>query len=353
MNQYSKLLITGGYGFIGSNFIINNINKFSHLINYDKLSYAANPNNISINKDIKTKYSFVKGDICDYDKIKQTILEYRPDAIIHFAAESHVDRSINNPIEFVNSNVIGTVNLLRASNDYIKSNSLSKNFKFIHISTDEVYGALGKEGYFDEDSSYNPSSPYSASKASSDHFVNSWIKTFNFPAIIMHASNNFGPFQFPEKLIPHMILNCLNHKPLPLYGDGSNIRDWLYVNDFCDAINLVLDKGIIGETYNVGSNSEKTNLEIVKSICNVLDNLKPSNKLETYAELISFVKDRPGHDFRYAIDSSKIKNELGFNIKNNFEYNMEQTIKWYIENNDWINNILSGDYKLMRLGLEK
>ncbi len=354
MNQYSKILVTGGCGFIGSNFIVKNIdNNSSHILNYDKLSYAANPNNLISVENFKSQYTFIKGDICNYNNIKKTILEYKPEVIVHFAAESHVDRSISNPMQFVESNVIGTVNLIRASNECINSNKLSKNFKFIHISTDEVYGSLDNTGLFTENSPYKPSSPYSASKAAADHFVNSWVKTFNFPAIMVHASNNFGPFQFPEKLIPHMILNCLNHKSLPIYGDGSNVRDWLYVDDFCNAINLVIKKGIIGETYNVGSNNEKTNLEIVHLICDLLDNLKPSKKLKSYADLISFVKDRPGHDFRYAIDSSKITNKLGFKIENSFAFNMEQTIKWYLENNEWTKNILSGDYKLTRLGLDK
>ena len=240
-----KFLITGGCGFIGSNFIIDKINnKNTEIFNYDKLSYAANLNNLLTINNFPN-YHFKKGDILDYTIIEQTILEYQPDVIVHFAAESHVDRSIDNPIQFVESNVNGTVNLIRATDKYIKSN-ISKDFKFIHISTDEVYGALGQEGFFTENSPYRPNSPYSASKAASDHFVRSWIKTFNFPAIIIHASNNFGPFQFPEKLIPHIILNCLEHKPLPIYGDGSNVRDWLYVKDFCKVINLVINNGKLG-----------------------------------------------------------------------------------------------------------
>ena len=267
-----KILVTGGCGFIGSNFILDELSKGSSILNFDKLTYAGNLNNLnSIKKN--ESYSFINADICSFDSLQSAIFDFSPDVIVHFAAESHVDRSINSPMEFIQTNIVGTANLVNISYDYWKSSN--PNFRYIHISTDEVYGSLGKEGFFTEKSNYNPSSPYSASKASSDHIVMSWNKTFGFPAIITNCSNNYGPFQFPEKLIPLMIANCIDEKPLPVYGNGLNIRDWLYVKDHTNAISITINNGNVGESYNIGGNYEKSNLEIVKTICRILDNKKP------------------------------------------------------------------------------
>jgi len=346
-----KILITGGAGFIGSNFILNHIADHE-ILNYDKLTYAGNLNNLTSISD-HSNYSFINGDIKDSDKINQTLCDFKPNAIINFAAESHVDRSIDGPQDFIETNIIGTFVLLKSSLNYynnLKQKEKNK-FKFLHISTDEVYGSLELEGKFKETTPYNPSSPYSASKASSDHLVKSWFYTFGLPILITNCSNNYGPYQFPEKLIPLIIINCLNDKTLPIYGKGDNVRDWIYVDDHCDAVFKVLKNGKIGETYNIGGNQEITNLEIVEKICNILDKINPSNTLNSYKDLIAFVEDRPGHDFRYAIDSHKIESELNFFPKENINSGLEKTINWYLDNKKWINNIKNNKYNQERLGL--
>ena len=348
-----KILVTGGSGFIGSNFIIDQINNSNnHILNFDIISYAANPKNLKKINNSK-RYSFIKGDICNQSNIQEALINFKPNAVVHFAAESHVDRSINNPNQFIITNVNGTANLLDVCNRYYREldNKSKKAFKFLHISTDEVFGSLGKKGFFNEKTSYSPNSPYSASKASSDHLVRAWNHTYNFPTLITNCSNNYGPYQFPEKLIPLMIANCFDYKPLPVYGEGKNIRDWLYVDDHCKALNLVLNYGEIGGTYNIGGNSEIKNIDIVKSICTSLDKLRPLKNSKKYSSLITFVKDRPGHDFRYAIDSTKIQNELNWKPLESFSSGLDKTIKWYIKNEIWWREIQKLKYSQERLGL--
>ena len=350
----NKILVTGGSGFIGSNFIhylINNTD-YQRIINLDKLTYAGNTENL-INIQDNTRYKFIKGDICDKQCIKKIFQDYSPNKIVHFAAETHVDRSIDGPKDFINTNIVGTSILLEESLSYYnKLKKLSKSsFKFHHISTDEVFGSLGEKGFFVEDSPYDPSSPYSASKASSDHLVRAWHRTFGLPVTISNCSNNYGPYQFPEKLIPLMIINCLSNKSLPVYGKGENIRDWLYVEDHCKAINLILQEGAIGDTYNIGGNNEISNINIVESICTILDKLKPSNSGKSYKQLISFVKDRPGHDFRYAINTTKIKKDLNWEPKETFDSGLIKTIKWYLKNENWWKKTQKNIYKQERLGV--
>ena len=350
----NKILVTGGSGFIGSNFIhylINNTD-YQRIINLDKLTYAGNNENL-INIQQNIRYKFIKGNICDRQCIKKIFQDYSPNKIVHFAAESHVDRSIDGPKDFINTNIVGTSILLEESLSYYnKLKKLSKSsFKFHHISTDEVFGSLGEKGFFVEDSPYDPSSPYSASKASSDHLVRAWHRTFGLPVTISNCSNNYGPYQFPEKLIPLMIINCLSNKSLPVYGKGENIRDWLYVEDHCKAINLILQEGAIGDTYNIGGNNEISNINIVESICTILDKLKPSNSGKSYKQLISFVKDRPGHDFRYAINTTKIKKDLNWEPKETFDSGLIKTIKWYLENENWWKKTQKNIYKQERLGV--
>ena len=349
-----KILVTGGSGFIGSNFIhylINNTD-YQRIINLDKLTYAGNNENL-INIQQNIRYKFIKGNICDRQCIKKIFQDYSPNKIVHFAAESHVDRSIDGPKDFINTNIVGTSILLEESLSYYnKLKKLSKSsFKFHHISTDEVFGSLGEKGFFVEDSPYDPSSPYSASKASSDHLVRAWHRTFGLPVTISNCSNNYGPYQFPEKLIPLIIINCLSNKSLPVYGKGENIRDWLYVEDHCKAINLILQEGAIGDTYNIGGNNEISNLNIVESICTILDKLKPSNSGKSYKQLISFVKDRPGHDFRYAINTTKIKKDLNWEPKETFDSGLIKTIKWYLKNENWWKKTQKNIYKQERLGV--
>ncbi len=332
-----KIIITGGCGFIGSNFIRKQINETENIIaNIDSLTYAGNNQNLS-KVDENSRYSFYKGEITNSVFVDLVFNEFNPDAIIHFAAESHVDKSIENPLKFVETNVLGTGILLNTSLNYWKSkfNGNPNAFKFIHVSTDEVFGSLGKTGFFDEKSPYKPNSPYSASKAASDHLVRAWNKTYDIPAILTNCSNNYGPYQYPEKLIPLMITNCLEGKNLPVYGSGQNIRDWIYVDDHCDALNTVLSDGIIGESYNIGGNNEIDNLSLVKYICDLLDSRKPRPNGKKYKELITFVNDRAGHDFRYAINSSKINNELQWSPKESFETGILKTIDWYINNDKW------------------
>ena len=350
----NKILVTGGSGFIGSNFIhylINNTD-YQRIINLDKLTYAGNNENL-INIQQNIRYKFIKGDICDRQCIKKIFQDYSPNKIVHFAAESHVDRSIDGPKDFINTNIVGTSILLEESLSYYnKLKKLSKSsFKFHHISTDEVFGSLGEKGFFVEDSPYDPSSPYSASKASSDHLVRAWHRTFGLPVTISNCSNNYGPYQFPEKLIPLIIINCLSNKSLPVYGKGENIRDWLYVEDHCKAINLILQEGAIGDTYNIGGNNEISNINIVESICTILDKLKPSNSGKSYNQMISFVKDRPGHDFRYAINTTKIKKDLNWEPKETFDSGLIKTIKWYLENENWWKKTQKNIYKQERLGV--
>tara|TARA_B100000029_G_scaffold385667_1_gene381367 strand:+ start:496 stop:1542 length:1047 start_codon:yes stop_codon:yes gene_type:complete len=337
----TRILVTGGSGFIGSNFIIQQLLKTTNqILNLDKLTYAASINSLENIKN-NSRYKFVKGDICDNILIKDILENFKPTYIVNFAAESHVDNSIKMPDEFINTNILGVFNLLKNSRDYISTlkKEEKEQFKFLHISTDEVYGSLELEDpSFTEESPYRPSSPYSASKASSDHLVFSWFKTYNFPAIITNCSNNYGPFQFPEKLIPLVIISCLNEKKIPLYGDGMNIRDWIYVEDHCNAIDQILIKGKIGNRYNIGSDNQLKNIDIIKIICNIMDDrVKRKNNLR-YLDLLEFVKDRPGHDFRYAIDNTKIKEHIGWNPSISFEEGILRTIDWYLDNQDWFIN---------------
>jgi dTDP-glucose 4,6-dehydratase len=345
--------ITGGCGFIGSNFIryLLENTDVKHIINLDKLTYAGSTSNLKeFNSD--SRYIFIEGDITDAKLVYSLFQNHNPDCLVHFAAESHVDRSIDGPDEFINTNIIGTFTLLEESLRYYKS--LSKNsvteFLFHHISTDEVFGSLGKTGSFTENTPYDPSSPYSAAKASSDHLVRAWYRTFGLPVLITNCSNNYGPYQFPEKLIPLMIINCLNEKPLPVYGKGDNIRDWLYVEDHCTAIISVLQNGILGETYNIGGRSEISNLKIVETICDSLDEIHPSISGKSYRELITFVRDRPGHDFRYSIDASKIEKALNWVPDESFETGIRKTIQWYLDHQDWWQKKKKKIYKQERLG---
>tara|TARA_Y100000590_G_scaffold20022_2_gene23404 strand:+ start:17153 stop:18178 length:1026 start_codon:yes stop_codon:yes gene_type:complete len=333
-----KIIITGGSGFIGSNFIIKQLMTNKHsLLNIDKLTYAGiSENLISAKKD--RNYKFVNGDIRDKNLIYEIINSFKPDAIINFAAESHVDRSIDSPMDFIQTNVVGTANLINEAYIYWEKSN-NKKFRFLHISTDEVYGSLGDSGFFDELTPYNPSSPYSASKASSDHIVRAWFHTYKMPILITNCSNNYGPYQFPEKLIPLIITNCINEIELPVYGDGLNVRDWIYVEDHCEAIMNVLNNGVPGETYNIGANKEIRNIEIINKICSILDIKKPRKNKKSYKKLIKYIKDRPGHDYRYAIDSSKIRENLGWKPKETFESGIHKTIDWYIKNERWWKNI--------------
>ena len=347
------ILITGGCGFIGSNFVHYVLAKYPDysVVNLDKLTYAGNVNSISSLVDGR-KITFHHTDIGDRVAVHEIFESANPIAVFNLAAESHVDRSIDKPAEFIQTNVLGTINLLECSQNYFESYS-DADFKFIHISTDEVYGALGYKDVFDEESSYNPSSPYSASKASSDHFVNSWYKTYGLPSIVTNCSNNYGPFQFPEKLIPLMIINAISNKPLPVYGNGKNIRDWIHVTDHCDAIIKIIELGKIGEKYNIGGDCEIENIEIVNIICKYLDKIKPRSCGNSYNKLIEYVDDRPGHDFRYAVDFSKIKNTLGWKPEIKFSSGIKNTIEWYINNSDWWGKIINDKYNLERLGKKK
>jgi len=350
------ILITGGCGFIGSNFVLKQVqNSKNKCLNLDKLTYAGNISNLSSILS-QPNYQFVRGDICDTQLISNTINQFQPDSIIHFAAESHVDRSIDYPKQFIQTNIVGTATLLDACLDYWQSiinKEKRENFRFLHVSTDEVFGSLDKDKFFTETTRYDPSSPYSASKAGSDHLARAWNRTYGFPVLIINCSNNYGPYQFPEKLIPLVIANCIDVKPLPVYGEGLNIRDWLYVKDHCDAIDLVLQRGVIGETYNIGGNNEISNIDIVKTICSVLDKLRPRKNGNPYNQLITYVKDRPGHDFRYAIDASKINNDIGWKPKENFETGLRKTIQWYLDNENWWRKIQDRTYNQERLGLKK
>jgi len=338
-----KILITGGAGFIGSHVVKLFVNKYPNytIHNLDKLTYAGNLANLTEIEN-KPNYKFIKGDIVDADFIISLFEKEKYNAVIHLAAESHVDRSISNPLEFVMTNVIGTVNLLNAAKTNLKENN--SNFKlFYHVSTDEVYGALGDTGMFTEKTAYDPHSPYSASKASSDHFVRAYHDTYGLPVIISNCSNNYGPNHFPEKLIPLCIHNIKNNKPLPIYGKGENVRDWLFVKDHAIAINTIFHNAKPGSTYNIGGHNEWTNIDVIRLLCKVMD--KKLNRPEgTSEKLITFVKDRAGHDLRYAIDASKLKNDLGWVPSVTFEQGLDQTVDWYLQNNDWLDNVTSGNY---------
>jgi dTDP-glucose 4,6-dehydratase len=337
------ILITGGAGFIGSHVVRLFVNKYPDykIVNLDKLTYAGNLNNLN-DVENKANYEFVKGDIVDGEFIQRLFTEKQFDGVVHLAAESHVDRSISNPTEFVFTNVIGTVNLLNAAKTIWKDNFEGK--KFYHISTDEVYGSLGDEGMFTEETKYDPHSPYSASKASSDHFVRAYLDTFGVPSVISNCSNNYGSFQFPEKLIPLFIHNIKNNMPLPVYGKGENVRDWLWVVDHARAIDVIFHRGKVGETYNIGGFNEWTNIDLIKLMCRKMDE-KLGRQAGESEKLINHVKDRAGHDLRYAIDATKIKRELGWEPSLQFEEGIEKTIDWYLENEAWLNNVTSGDYQ--------
>lgn len=341
------ILVTGGAGFIGANFVLDWLAQNDEpIVNLDKLTYAGNLDSLKSLKD-DARHIFVQGDIGDKELVGQLLVQHQPRAIINFAAESHVDRSIKSPTNFVDTNIIGTFNLLESVRTYwLALDQSSKNsFRFLHVSTDEVYGSLlPQDPPFAETNQYQPNSPYSASKAASDHLVRAWYHTYGLPVLTTNCSNNYGPYHFPEKLIPLVILNAIAGKPLPIYGDGQQIRDWLYVKDHCAAIRCVLAKGRVGETYNVGGCNEKANLEVVKTICRLLDELQPKTS-GSYAEQISFVQDRAGHDRRYAIDARKLEQELGWRPQETFETGLRKTVLWYLHNQDWVKNVITGEYR--------
>jgi dTDP-glucose 4,6-dehydratase len=353
-----KILVTGGAGFIGSAVVRHIIqNTSDEVINLDKLTYAGNLESLT---DIENneRYFFEKADICDANAVQRIFEQHQPDAIMHLAAESHVDRSIDGPAAFIETNILGTYVVLEAARKYWRSLEDNRRsiFRFHHISTDEVYGDLeGTEELFTEATSYEPSSPYSASKASSDHLVRAWLRTYGLPTIVTNCSNNYGPYHFPEKLIPLMILNALDGKPLPVYGDGKQVRDWLFVEDHARALYKVATEGKVGETYNVGGHNEKANIEVVKAICSLLEELVPNKPqgVARYQDLITYVIDRPGHDVRYAIDASKIERELGWTPEETFESGIRKTVQWYLDNKQWWSRVLDGSYSLERLGAEK
>ncbi|KAA0677450.1 dTDP-glucose 4,6-dehydratase [Azospirillum brasilense] len=347
-----RILVTGGAGFIGSAVVRQLLAETdSFVVNVDKLTYAANLSSLPGAAE-NPRYAFEKVDICDGDELRRVFAEHRPDAVMHLAAESHVDRSIDGPGEFIQTNVVGTFRLLEAARGYWMGLPADERaaFRFHHISTDEVFGTLGDEGFFTETTAYSPNSPYSASKASSDHLVRAWHETYGLPVVLTNCSNNYGPYHFPEKLIPLMILKGLKGEPLPVYGKGDNVRDWLYVEDHARALRLVLEKGVIGESYNIGGYNERTNLDVVRTLCALLDELAPAGA--PHDRLITFVADRPGHDKRYAIDASKITRELGWKPEETFETGLRKTVAWYLENRSWWEAILNGSYRGERLGLD-
>ena len=351
-----KILVTGGAGFIGSAVVRHLIQKTNHhVVNVDKLTYAGNLESL-VSIAESGRYDFEQADICDTTALGEIFKKYCPDAVMHLAAESHVDRSIDGPGEFIQTNVIGTYNLLEAARTHWQTldNSSKTTFRFHHISTDEVYGDLeGPEDLFREETPYAPSSPYSASKAGSDHLVRAWGRTFGLPVVVTNCSNNYGPYHFPEKLIPLIILNALRGKPLPVYGKGTQVRDWVFVEDHARALVRVVTEGAVGETYNIGGHNEKQNIEVVRAVCGLLDELRPSTHdgIKKYEELITFVKDRPGHDVRYAIDASKIQRELGWVPQETFESGLRKTVGWYLANESWWKAVLDGSYQGKRLGL--
>ena len=346
------VLVTGGAGFIGANFVLRTLKQQSvQIVNLDCLSYAGNLDTLAAVAE-HPNHIFIQGDIRDSQAVTDLLQQYQPVFIVNFAAESHVDRSIDGPAEFVSTNVVGSLNLLQCALHYWQQLAAEEKsrFRFMHISTDEVYGSLGPQGAFTETTAYAPNSPYAASKAASDHLVRAFYKTYGLPVLTTNCSNNYGPYQFPEKLIPLMILTALSGNPLPVYGDGLQVRDWLFVHDHCDAIWSVLRRGRKGQVYNIGGDSEKTNLEVVESICRLLDVCRPKAD-GSYLDQITFVTDRPGHDRRYAIDFSKIKNELGWSPGIDFETGLEQTIQWYLDNGPWVERVRDGSYRGQRLGL--
>lgn len=348
-----RILVTGGAGFIGSNLVRLLVSEGHETLNVDKLTYAGNLNSLS---DVanQANYQFAQIDINDVQSIRRTLLDFRPQGVMHLAAESHVDRSIDGPRAFVETNIVGTLNLLQASLEHWQGleGNAKREFRFLHVSTDEVYGSLGIDGLFTEATAYDPHSPYSATKAASDHLARAWYHTYGLPVLVTNCSNNYGPYQFPEKLIPVVILKAVRGESLPVYGKGENIRDWLYVVDHCEALRTVLLGGAPGETYNIGGNNELRNIDLVNELCSLLDDLRPRADRVSYAKQIEFVKDRPGHDLRYAIDASKIKAELGWSPKQDRLSGFRSTVEWYLENRDWWEPILSGEYKLMRQGLD-
>jgi dTDP-glucose 4,6-dehydratase len=367
-----KILITGGAGFIGSNLVHLLVHKGHHVLNVDKLTYAGNQASLA-NLNGNPLHQFLKADICDAAAMKTAFSEFKPDAVMHLAAESHVDRSIDGPGEFIHTNITGTYTLLQTALDYwrtlpqIPTSQLQtpnfssqtpnsqlptpqESFRFLHVSTDEVYGSLGDTGHFTESTPYDPHSPYSASKAASDHLARAWMDTYGLPVIVTNCSNNYGPYQFPEKLIPVVILKALRGEPIPVYGKGENIRDWLYVEDHAEALLASVSTGIPGETYNIGGNNELRNIDLVRMICGILDELRPRADGMNYADQITYVTDRPGHDLRYAIDASKIKKDLGWEPKQDHQSGFKKTVEWYLENEAWWQEILDGSYQLQRLG---
>jgi dTDP-glucose 4,6-dehydratase len=348
MPMNSGILVTGGAGFIGSNFVLHWISSgLGPLVNVDALTYASNLANLA-SLEGNADYSFVHGNICDAELMSATLAEFRPRAIIHFAAESHVDRSIAGPDAFLKTNIDGTFTLLQAARNYLAtlSEDERETFRFVHVSTDEVYGTLGPDDpAFSETTPYAPNSPYAASKAASDFLGRAWLHTYKLPVLITNCSNNYGPYQFPEKLIPLVITNALKGKSLPIYGDGQQIRDWLFVTDHCKAIATVLERGVVGETYNIGGNNQRSNLEVVQTICSLLDELMPESNHRPHAQLITYVKDRPGHDRRYAIDARKIERELRWTPEESFETGMRKTIEWYLSNERWVASATGAAYQ--------
>lgn len=362
-----NIFVTGGAGFIGSAVIRFLIGETAHqVLNMDKLTYAGNLESLA-EVSSNPRYRFVRGDVCDKAVVTNAFKDFQPDLVMHLAAESHVDRSIDGPSEFIQTNIVGTSVMLEVAREYWQNLPTSpesdgpvrESFRFHHISTDEVYGSLGNTGFFTEDTSYNPSSPYSASKASSDHLARAWHRTYGLPVIVTNCSNNYGPYQFPEKLIPLMILNALEGKRLPVYGDGQQVRDWLYVEDHARALYRAVTQGEVGETYNIGGHNEKTNLDVVNTICKILDEVAPMGRLpngssaQTYKNLIEFVDDRPGHDQRYAIDASKMKNSFEWVPEETFESGLGKTVEWYLNNADWCKHVQDGSYQRERLGVVK
>lgn len=342
------IFVTGGAGFIGSNFVLDWVAaRREPVVNLDKLTYAGNPENLSSIKD-NSAYTFALGDICDATLVAELLAQHRPSAVVHFAAESHVDRSIAGPEAFLRTNINGTFTLLQAAREYYGTltGSEREQFRFLHVSTDEVYGTLQPDDPpFHEQTPYSPNSPYAASKAASDHLVRAWVHTYGLPAIITNCSNNYGPYQFPEKLIPLMIANALQGKALPIYGDGQQVRDWLYVLDHCRALRTVLDRGRLGETYNIGGGNQRSNLEVVTTLCALLDELVPESKFRPHFQLVKYVADRPGHDRRYAIDARKLETELGWRAEESFETGLRKTVEWYLANSAWIESVTSGAYQ--------